>query len=242
MTTNYVPPVTGRTALVTGGSRGIGRAVTEALLEAGARLAICGRNASAIDETVASLGSDGNLIGKVCDVGDYDQVRDLFAFVKDSFGGVDILVNNAGVGRFGRVDQLSVEQWRETIDTNLSGTFYCCKEAVPQMIERGGGFIVNIVSLAGKHTFAGGAAYNASKFGVNGFTEAIMADLRHEKIRVCQIMPGSVQTDFGGSGVEGADWKLDPHEIARTVVHIVNSPERNLVSRVEMRPSRPAKK
>lgn len=195
-----------------------------------------------LNVALAELRAHGEVSARACDVADYTQVQGLFAHLKESLGGLDILVNNAGVGHFARVDELSIEAWRETIDVNLSGTFYCCREAVPQMRERGGGFIVNIVSLAGKHSFAGGAAYNASKFGVNGFTEAIMADLRDDKIRVCQIMPGSVATEFRGGSTEGADWKLDPDEVGRTVAHIVSSPERNLISRVEMRPSRTRKK
>jgi NAD(P)-dependent dehydrogenase (short-subunit alcohol dehydrogenase family) len=140
------------------------------------------------------------------------------------------------------VDQTSPEHWRAIIDTNLSGPFYCIHEAVPLMKKSGGGFIVNIGSLAGKNPFAGGAAYNASKFGLNGFTEAIMMDLRHDNIRVTQIMPGSVQTGFGSSGVTGAEWKIAPEHIAEVVVDLLRLPARSLASRVEMRPSRPPRK
>ncbi len=228
-------------AVVTGGTKGIGRSIAEALVRQGAKTVICGRDAGALDQAVRDLSADGEVSGKVCDVGRWEQVEELFAFVVDTYGGVDILVNNAGVGRFAPVDQISIEDWRAVIDTNLSGPFYCIKAAVPRMRERGGGFILNIGSLAGKNPFAAGSAYNASKFGLNGFTEAIMQDLRHDKIRVSQIMPGSVQTDFQPGGSQG-DWKIDPQEIAETAVHIIAMPDRNLVSRVEMRPSRPPRK
>ena len=138
--------------------------------------------------------------------------------------------------------QLSLDEWREVIDTNLSGVFYATRAAVPRMQKRGGGFILNIGSLAGKNPFPSGAAYNASKFGLNGMTEAMMMDLRYENIRVSQIMPGSVETEFRPGGSDNADWKLSARQIAETAVHLLTMPERNLASRVEMRPSRPPRK
>ena len=229
-----------KVAIVTGGSKGIGRSIAHALLEQGARVAICGRDAEALDQAASELSADGgDVIGKTCDVGRYEQVEEFFSFVTDRFGGVDVLVNNAGMGHFAPVHELTVEQWRAVIDTNLSGVFYCTKLAVPRMQQRGGGFILNIGSLAGKNPFAGGAAYNASKFGLVGFSEAAMMDLRHDGIRISEIMPGSVQTDFRPGGSEGGDWKLHPDEIAAMAVHLITTPKRNLTSRVEMRPSRP---
>ncbi|MBI1357915.1 MAG: SDR family oxidoreductase [Acidobacteria bacterium] len=233
----------GKVAVVTGGSRGIGRAIAHALLAEGARVAICGRDAAALDQAASELSADGgDVIGKVCNVGRWEEVEAFFAFVADRFGGVDVLVNNAGLGHFAPVDEITVEQWREVIDTNLSGVFYCVKAATPSMKARGGGFILNIGSLAGKNPFANGAAYNASKFGLVGFTEASMIDLRFDGIRVSEIMPGSVQTDFRPGGSEGADWKLDPAEIAAMAVHLIKTPRRNLASLVEMRPSMPPKR
>jgi len=226
-----------KVALVTGGSKGIGLAIAEALVAEGARVVICGRDTTALDAAVAQLGV--GVVGRQCDVGRHESVVQLFEFIKAELGGVDILINNAGVGHFGKVDELDVDHWREVMDTNLSGVFYATREAAPQMRARGGGFVINIGSLAGKHPFAGGAAYNASKFGLVGFTEAIMADLRHDNIRVSSVMPGSVQTEFRPGGSEGGDWKLDPAQIAATVVHLLKTPARNLASRVEMRPSRP---
>ena len=230
--------IAGQVAVVTGGSRGIGRAIAGALVAEGAAVAVCGRDESSLSAAVRDLRADGRAVGQPCDVGRWAQAEAFFEFVDRELGGVDILVNNAGVGRFGPVDELAPEEWDEVIRTNLSGPFYCSRLAAPRMKRRGGGFILNIGSLAGKHPFATGAAYNASKFGLAGFTEAMMLDLRHANIRVSTIMPGSVQTGFRG-GAEGGDWKLDPDAIASMAVHLVRTPARNLASRVEMRPSRP---
>ncbi len=233
--------ISGKIAVVTGGTKGIGRAIAEALVRRGANTVVCGRDPAALEQAVRDLSADGEVSGKSCDVGRWEEVEALFAFVKDTYGGVDILVNNAGVGRFAKVDEISLEDWRAVIDTNLSGPFYCVKAAAPMMRARGGGFILNIGSLAGKNPFPAGAAYNASKFGLNGFSEAAMQDLRHDDIRVAQIMPGSVQTDFRPGGSEG-DWKLEAREIAETAMHLIAMPDRNLASLVEMRPSRPPRK
>ena len=230
--------LTGQIAIVTGGSRGIGLAISEALVAEGAKVAICARDATTVIEAVRSLSESGQAIGHACDVSRPDQVEEFFAFVDRELGGVDILVNNAGVGRFGAVDELTPAAWEEVIGTNLNGPFYCSRLAVPRMKRRGGGFILNIGSLAGKHPFASGAAYNASKFGLAGFTEAMMLDLRYANIRVSTIMPGSVQTGFRPGGEE-ADWKLDPDAVASMAIHLFRTSARNLASRVEMRPSQP---
>jgi len=174
------------------------------------------------------------------DVGDEKAVARFFEFVDKELGVVNVLVNNAGIGIFRPVAELSFEDWKRTIDTNLSGVFYCCREAVPRMRRGGGGSIVNISSLAGKNPFAGGAAYNASKFGLNGFSEALMLDHRQDKIRVTYIMPGSVATEFG-AGESGGSWKIAPQDIADIVLTVLRMPERTMISRVEVRPSRPQK-
>ncbi len=232
----------GRRAVVTGGTRGIGRAIAERLLRDGAKVAICGRSEAgvkaAVDQMSASPG--GVVVGRATDVGDFVQVRDFFTFVDARLGGVDILVNNAGVGVFTSVKEMTLEDWRRTIDTNLSGAFYCSREALQRFGNPSGGFVINISSLAGKNPFAGGAAYNASKFGLNGFSEAMMLDHRYENVRVCYVMPGSVATGFGARS-EGADWKIAPEDIAEIVACILAMPERTLISRVEVRPSRPTK-
>jgi NAD(P)-dependent dehydrogenase (short-subunit alcohol dehydrogenase family) len=232
----------GKNALVTGGTRGIGLAVAEALLGAGASVAICGRSENTVKTAVSQLTnkSKGKVLGKVADVRSNTEVANLFTWIDQELGNLDILVNNAGVGVFKSTAELSVEDWQKTLETNLSGVFYCCREALPRLKQRGGGYIINISSLAGKNAFAGGAAYNASKFGLNGFSEAMMLDHRYEQVRVSYVMPGSVDTEFS-SGAGRADWKIAPEDIGEIVLMLVRMPERTLVSRVEVRPSKPLK-
>jgi len=177
--------------------------------------------------------------GYVCDVRDYNQVKSLFAEV----GAVDILINNAGVGIFASVESMSVEDFRTVLETNVFGVFYCCHEAIPLMKQRGGGYIINISSLAGANAHPQMAAYNASKFGLNGFSEALMQEVRHDRIKVSYIMPGSVNTEFGGDETsDEKSWQLQPHDIAQVVMDLLQYPERTLPSRVEIRPSRPPKR
>ncbi len=225
-----------KTAVVTGATKGIGRAIAEALVTAGAKVVITARNKNEVEDTVAKL---GNAAGYVCDVRDYEQVKSVFAEI----GGVDILVNNAGIGIFAPVESMSVEDFRAVLETNVFGVFYCCHEAIPLMKRRGGGYIINISSLAGANPHAEMAAYNASKFGLNGFSEALMQEVRHDGIKVSYIMPGSVNTEFGGD--EPSDeksWQLQPDDIARVVLDLLQYPDRSLPSRIEIRPSRPPKK
>ena len=226
-----------RFAIVTGGTKGIGRAIAESLLDAGVSVAICARNAEQVEQAVQELSPRGRVIGTAADVSKEEDVVRLFEFVDRNFGALDILINNAGVGIFASVADLSPEQFRRVVDTNLTGAYYCCHQAMTRFGQRGSGFVINISSLAGKNPFAGGAAYNASKFGLNGFSEAMMLDHRGDNVRVCSIMPGSVNTHFGMSG--NADWKIAPEDIAEVVMTVLRLPERTLVSRVEVRPSRP---
>ena len=229
-------------AIVTGGTRGIGRAIAETLLMSGASVAICGRSQGDIDRAVEELSAKaaGKVFGGIADVGEPSEVARFFRDVDERFGRLDVLVNNAGVGIFRNVSELTVQEWRTVIRTNLDGVFYCCREAIPRMKLAGGGAIINVSSLAGKNPFAGGAAYNASKFGLNGFTEAMMLDVRSDNIRVSYVMPGSVDTHFG-LNVGGASWKIAPQDIADIVLSILELPQRTLASRVEVRPSRPEK-
>lgn len=231
-----------RTAIVTGGTRGIGFAIARSLAEAGAAVAICARKQADVDSAVHDLSTQtgARVVGRTADVSDTGQVAEFFKFVDGSLGALDILINNAGVGIFRSAADLTVDEWRRVIDTNLSGVFYCCHEALPRLRQRGGGYIVNISSLAGKNPFAGGAAYNASKFGLNGFSEAMMLDHRYENIRVSYIMPGSVDTRFGSTAT-GAGWKVAPEDISAVVIMLLRMPERALVSRVEIRPTKPSK-
>ncbi len=159
------------------------------------------------------------------------------------FGGLDILVNNAGVGMFALVENMPAEDFRAVLETNLFGVYYFCHEAIPLLKQRGGGYIINISSLAGANPHPRMAAYNASKFGLNGFSEALMQEVRHDGIKVSYIMPGSVNTEFGGdSPGEDKRWQLQPEDIARVVIDLLHHDERSLPSRVEIRPSKPPRK
>ena len=237
--------LTGKRAIVTGGSKGIGLEVARALLNAGADVAICGRDQRAIDEALKNLAENARGLkvrGYRADVSKSDEVSGLFAFADKELGGLDILINNAGSGVFRAAGELTVEEWDSVIGTNLSGSFYCSREAIERFQRGKGGFIINISSLAGKNPFAGGAAYNASKFGLNGFSEAMMMDHRNDNIKVSYIMPGSVDTGFSGHAPEKkSDWKIAPEDIAEIVLDILRKPQRTLISRVEVRPSRPQK-
>jgi 3-oxoacyl-[acyl-carrier protein] reductase len=236
----------GKVAIVTGGTRGIGLSIAQRLLAEGAKVFICGRNANHLNAALDALGKqfEGKVDGMAADMRRYEDCRKVVQGAAESFGGIDILVNNAGLGYFKPVDQLTPEEWDETIQTNLSGVFYCCREAIPLLRKRGGGYIFNISSLAGVNPFAGGSAYNASKFGLNGFSEAMMQDVRHDGIRVSYIMPGSVDTDFGAApgSKPSASWKLTGEDIAKAVVDLYKFPKTALASRIEMRPSQPPKK
>jgi NAD(P)-dependent dehydrogenase (short-subunit alcohol dehydrogenase family) len=232
----------GRTAVVTGATRGIGRAIAELLLREGASVAICGRTSDSTSRAVAELKPLGTVFGRAADVTRLEEVRELFRAVDREFTRLDILINNAGQGTFRKVGEMTPEEWHRNIDLNLNGAFYCAHEALARF--RGdGGFIVNISSLAAKNAFAGGAAYNASKAGLNLFSEAMMLDHRYDKVRVCSIMPGSVATEFSGERASSNDsaWKIAPEDVAEAVVTVLRMPERTTISRVEMRPSRPQK-
>ena len=235
----------GKTALVTGGTKGIGEAITRRLLATGADVAICGRDSDTVQSVVAQLRADFaatpvKVDGKSADVGNESAVQALFEWLDAGLGGPDILVNNAGVGIFKDLAELSPREWESVLGTNLTGVYHCCHQALPRMRQRGGGWIINVSSLAGKNPFAGGAAYNASKFGLCGMSEALMLDHRYDGIRVSTILPGSVNTGFGKAG--RADWKIAPEDVAETVAMILAMPERTLISHVEIRPSRPPRK
>lgn len=232
----------GKRAVVTGSSQGIGLAIAEALLREGARVVISSRHQQELERVVSSLSALGQAIGKRCDVREPQEVRDLIRFCVEQLGGIDILVNNAGIGLFKKVEEMSVEEWRDSMATNLDGVFYACHFAIPEMKKGGGGFIVNISSLAGKNAFPKGAAYNASKFGLNGFSEALMQEVRYEDIRVAYVMPGSVDTWFGGRSPEGGrSWRMSAWDVAEVVVETLKRHPRCLTSRIEMRPSKPEK-
>ena len=235
----------GKVAIVTGGTKGIGRAIADALVREGVNVCISARSRSEIDETIGALCAlkAGNATGIVSDVCNYSQVKPLFELTVGQFGGLDILINNAGIGLFQTVEEMTPEDFRSVLETNLFGVFYCCHEAIPLMKQRGGGHIINMSSLAGVNAHPKMAAYNASKFGLNGFSEALMQEVRHDNIKVSYIMPGSVNTQFGGDEPSADQaWQLQPPDIARAVLDLLHNESRALVSRVEIRPSKPPKK
>ena len=232
-------------AVVTGGTKGIGYAIARALIRASVDVSVSARDEDEIKQTAAELSDigPGRCVGFVCDVRDEAQVKSFFANTAKVLGGLDILVNNAGIGIFESVESTSGDDFRAVIETNLCGVFYCCHEAIPLMKQRGGGYIFNISSLAGANPHARMAAYNASKFGLNGFSEALMQEVRHDGIKVSYIMPGSVNTEFGGDEPSSEkSWQLQPGDIAQVVMNLLQYPERALPSRVEIRPSKPPKK
>jgi NAD(P)-dependent dehydrogenase (short-subunit alcohol dehydrogenase family) len=233
--------LSGKVAVVTGGTRGIGRAIAERLLREGAAVAICGRSGEGVARAVKELTqtTGGRVLGEAADISQPEDVRKLFQSVDQHLGGLRILINNAGLGIFRRVADMSIGEWRQMIDLNLSGVFYCCREALPRFNNSGEGYIINISSLAGKNAFSGGAGYNASKFGLNGFSEALMLDHRYDNVRVSYIMPGSVDTEFGSGRGAHSEWKIAPEDVAEVVMGLLRMPQRTLVSRVEMRPLKP---
>jgi len=237
--------IDGKNAVVTGGTKGIGRAIAEALVDEGISVCVSARNQDEIERAVKELNrsAGGRAIGFACDVREYDQVSALFNHTIKELGGLDILINNAGIGVFETVEETSPEDFRSVLETNLFGVFYCCHRAIPEMKKRGGGYIINISSLAGANPHPRMAAYNASKFALNGFSEALMQEVRHDNIKVSYIMPGSVNTEFGGdSPGDEKSWQLTPQDIARVVIGLLHHDDRALPSRVEIRPSKPPKK
>ncbi len=237
----------GKVAIVTGGSRGIGFAIARELLRNGATVVITGTKAETVDAAVRDLraeASDAAVEGAVADVRKYADVERLMSGAGQRHGGLDILINNAGIGVFRPVADMSVDEWHRVIDTNLTGVFYCCRTAIPHLRARGGGWIINISSLAGKNAFVNGAAYCASKSALNQFSEALMQEVRYDGIRVSYIMPGSVSTDFGGRerGAAKGDWALRVEDIAEVVSDLISHPSRSLPSRVEIRPAQPPRK
>jgi 3-oxoacyl-[acyl-carrier protein] reductase len=234
-----------RVAIVTGGTKGIGRAIARDRLAAGFRVALTARTAPDVERTAEELSRDpgGDVLGLVADVRDSVACETVVDRTVGRFGNLDLLVNNAGVGKYAPIQEMSVEDWHLQVDTNLSGVFYLSRAAIPHLMDSSDAWIINIGSLAGRNPFAGGAAYNATKFGLLGMTEAMMLDLRYEGIRVSLVMPGSVDTSFGDrQGGEKSGWALNPDDVSRAVLDLLRYPRNALASRVELRPSRPPRK
>jgi 3-oxoacyl-[acyl-carrier protein] reductase len=233
-----------RVALVTGGTRGIGEAIARRLAADGFLVAISGHAGRSVTNAVERLVGDGVAVkGFAADARKEEDQKALIDWVEREFSRLDVLVNNAGIGEFGSVDEISPAVFREVVETNLFGPFYAIHFAAPLMKKGGGGFIVNIASLAGINAFAGGAAYNASKFGLLGLSDAAMLDLRHDGIRIAVILPGSVATEFSDShGGRESSWMLQPDDVARAVSDLVRYPGRAIPSRLDLRPSHPPKK
>ena len=236
--------ISGKTALITGGTKGIGYAIAEALVKAGANVFVCSRTRAEVEEAVEKLSTLGNAAGKLCDVQVEEQVKGAIDSCQRRFGGVDILVNNAGIGIIGKtVEEMLPDEFRETLETNLFGVYYFCHNAIPLMRQAGGGYIINISSLAGQNPHPKMAAYNASKYALNGFSEAMMQEVRQDNIKVSYICPGSVNTYFGGdTPTDDQSWQLQPNDIAEIVVDLLEMNERALPSKIEVRPSKPPAK
>ncbi|MDT0676913.1 SDR family oxidoreductase [Autumnicola musiva] len=232
----------GKVAFITGGSKGIGFGIAQTLLEKGMKVAISSRSKEHATEAAQKLKGKGDIIGVEADVRNYESQQKAIAEVTEKWGKLDAMIANAGVGKFGSIEELTPQQWQDTIDTNLTGVFYSVKAAV-DALSKSKGYVITISSLAGTNFFPGGAAYNASKFGVTGFTQAVMLDLRQKGINVSTIMPGSVASYFNDH-TPGEDdaWKIQPEDIGELVTDLLKMNPRTLPSKIEVRPSQPPKK
>ncbi|MES2447921.1 MAG: SDR family oxidoreductase [Bacteroidota bacterium] len=229
-----------KVAVITGGSKGIGYSVAESLLKEGYCVAITSRNITSANEAASKLVTFGDVLAIEADVKDYQSQQDAINLVIEKWGQIDVLIANAGVGNFASIEDLTIDDWNDTIDTNLTGVFYSIKASL-DAIKKTKGYIFTISSLAGTNFFAGGSAYNASKFGLTGFTQAVMLDLRKHGIKVSTIMPGSVATYFNDHqpDQEKDSWKIQPEDIGELVVSMLKMPTRTLPSKVEIRPTTP---
>ena len=229
-----------KVAVITGGSKGIGYAVAESLLKEGYCVAITSRNIESANQAAAKLVAHGDVLAIEADVKDYQSQQEAINLVLEKWGQIDVLIANAGVGNFGSIEELSLDDWHETIDTNLTGVFYSIKASL-DAIKKTKGYIITISSLAGTNFFEGGSAYNASKFGLTGFTQAVMLDLRKHGIKVSTIMPGSVATYFNDHEPDETkdSWKIQPEDLGELVVSMLKMPARTLPSKIEIRPTTP---
>lgn len=236
--------INGKTSLVTGGSKGIGYGIAASLLKEGVNVAFTSRNQKDADAATLELSKigPGKVIGIASDVRDFDAQKNAVAKTLETFGRLDVLVANAGVGHFAPIMELTPEQWHETLDTNLTGVFYSLKAAL-EALTASKGYFISISSLAGTNFFPTASAYNASKFGLTGFTQAVMLDVRDAGIKCSTIMPGSVASHFNNHEPNAADaWKIQPEDIGQMVVDLLHMNPRTLPSKIEVRPSQTPKK
>ncbi len=230
-----------KVALITGGSKGIGYGVAAALMEKNMKVAITSRTAAHAEEAAEKLNKigKGEALGLEADVRDLASQQQAVKELTDKWGQLDVLVANAGIGHFAPIGEMTTEQWQETIDTNLTGVFYSIKASLPAL-KSSKGYIITISSLAGTNFFAGGSAYNASKFGLTGFSQSVMLDLRQDGIKVTTIMPGSVATHFNNHQPDSKDdWKIQQEDIGQMVADLLQMHPRTLPSKIEVRPSQP---
>lgn len=235
-----------KVALITGGSKGIGYGIAIALMAEGIHVVVTSRSKENAEKAAQNLNDlfrgDAKALGLEADVRSMESQQKVVDAILDEFGQLDFVIANAGLGHFASIEDLTQEQWQETIDTNLSGVFYTIKTTV-EALKKSKGYFITISSLAGTNFFAKGAAYNASKFGLTGFTQAVMLDLRQHEIKVSTIMPGSVSTHFNGNDPDERDaWKIQPEDLGEMVVNLLKMNPRTLPSKIEVRPSTPPTK
>ncbi len=232
-----------KTALITGGTKGIGYGIAAAMLNENKNVVITGRHQTTVDEAVTALSKigKGQVLGVVSDVRNLADEQNAVAKTIEKFGSLDVLIANAGIGHFASIEDLTPEQWQQTIDINLTGVFNSIKAGV-EALKQSKGYFITIASLAGTNFFARGAAYNASKFGLVGMTQAIMLDLRQYGIKTTTIMPGSVSTYFNGNEPSADDaWKIQPEDIGQMIIDLLKMHPRTLPSKIEVRPAMPGK-
>jgi len=229
-----------KVALITGGSKGIGFGIAEALLKNGYKVAITSRTIDSANQAAATLVEHGDVLAIEADVKNFASQQAAVNLIIEKWGQLDVLIANAGVGYFAPIDELEIDHWNEIIDTNLTGVFYGIKASV-EAIKKTKGTIITISSLAGTNFFAGGSAYNASKFGLTGFSQSVMLDLRKYGVKVSTIMPGSVASHFNDHNpdAEADAWKIQPEDMGKLVVDLLAMPARTLPSKVEIRPTTP---
>lgn len=233
----------GKTAFITGGTKGIGFGIADAMLREGMKVLITGRTQESVDKAIQELTQVGEdrIIGCVADVRDMEAQQNAVQQIIQKWNQLDVLIANAGVGHFGSIEDLTIEQWQQTMDVNLTGVFNSVKASLDSL-KASQGYFMSIASLAGTNFFAKGAAYNASKFGLVGFTQAVMLDLRTHGIKCTTIMPGSVSTHFNGNEPDEKDaWKIQPEDLGQMVIDLLKIHPRTLPSKVEVRPSKTAK-